>query len=120
MNQVCVITIYVPNLNEAINFYTNSLGFEVNKQYSPKIVSLVHKGIPFILEENDQLIENTASTSRVVLALKTENIVQKAKLLKEKSVEFLVAEPTACPPGKFISFKDPFGNIIEYLQFDDQ
>lgn len=41
-SQVCVISINVPNLNEAIDFYTHTLGFEVNKQYGPKIVSLVH------------------------------------------------------------------------------
>lgn len=120
MNQVCVITIYVPNLKEAINFYTNSLGFEVNKQYGSKIISLVHNEIPFILEENEQLIENSAHTSRVVLAIKTENIVEKAKSLKENSVEFVVSEPTDCPPGKFISIKDPFGNILEYIQFENQ
>jgi len=30
-NQVCVISIYVPDLNKAIDFYTNTLGFELNK-----------------------------------------------------------------------------------------
>ncbi|MEK4092647.1 VOC family protein [Viridibacillus sp. FSL R5-0477] len=27
VNQICVISIYVPNLNKAIDFYTNTLGF---------------------------------------------------------------------------------------------
>ena len=52
------------------------------------------------------------------LALKTEKIEQTAQLLKQHQVEFIVEKPTPCPPGQFISFRDPFGNILEYLQFD--
>ena len=37
MTQVCVIGIYVPDIQKAVDFYTNVLGFEVNKQYGPKI-----------------------------------------------------------------------------------
>jgi lactoylglutathione lyase len=43
MSQVCVIGIYVPNIQEAIDFYTTVLGFKVNKEYGPKIVTLVHR-----------------------------------------------------------------------------
>lgn len=32
MAQVCVIGIYVPDIQKAIDFYTNVLGFEVNNQ----------------------------------------------------------------------------------------
>ncbi|MFS0862382.1 VOC family protein [Fredinandcohnia sp. 179-A 10B2 NHS] len=119
-NQVCVIGIYVPNLTEAIDFYTNTLGFEVNKQYGPKIVTLVHGDLPIVLEENENAIYNRDNNaSGIALALRTENIYETAKNLKEKNVTFIVEEPTNCPPGKFISFKDPFGNMLEYLQFEN-
>lgn len=52
-SQVCVISIYVPDLNKAIDFYTNTLGFEVNKRYGPKIATLVHGELPIVLEENE-------------------------------------------------------------------
>ncbi|MFY3790394.1 VOC family protein [Ureibacillus sp. MALMAid1270] len=52
-NQVCVISIYVPNLNKAIDFYTNTLGFELNKHYGLKIATLVNGELPLVLEEND-------------------------------------------------------------------
>jgi lactoylglutathione lyase len=39
------------------------------------------------------------------------------QLLKEKDVKFIVDEPTDCPPGKYVSFRDPFGNVLEYIQF---
>lgn len=119
MSQVCVIGIYVPNIQEAIDFYTTVLGFEVNKKYGPKIVTLVHGDLPIVLEESEKAtyIENT-TTSGVVLGLKTEDIYHTVDQLKEHKVDFIVDEPTKCPPGKYISFRDPFGNVLEYLQFD--
>jgi lactoylglutathione lyase len=119
MGQVCVISIYVPDLQKAIDFYTTVLGFEVNKQYGSKIVTLVHGGLPIVLEEseNTSYSENTRSPG-VVLGLSTEDIHHTVTILNEHQVDFIVEEPTTCPPGKFISFRDPFGNVLEYLQFD--
>lgn len=120
MNQVCVITVYVPNLNKAIDFYTNTLGFDLDERYGPNIASLVHGEVPIILEENDNTNYNQDNKiTGVVLGLRTEDIYKTVKFLKEKEVNFIVEEPTNCPPGKYISFKDPFGNILEYLQFEN-
>jgi len=118
MAEVCVISVYVPDMKKALDFYTNVLGFKVEKQYGAKIVSLAHKGLPFILEEKEEFITSDSSNKGVVLALKTENIEQTVRVLKQHQVEFIVDRPTPCPPGQFISFQDPFGNILEYLQFD--
>ena len=120
VNQVCVISIYVPNLNEAIDFYTNTLRFELNKQYGPNIASLVHGQLPIILEEHEHTTYNTDNkATRVVLGLRTENIYETVKFLKEKDVNFIIEQPTDCPPGKYISFTDPFGNILEFIQFEN-
>ncbi|MCZ8537715.1 VOC family protein [Paenisporosarcina quisquiliarum] len=119
MTQVCVIGIYVPDIQKAIDFYTTVLGFEVNKQYGPKIVTLLHGELPIVLEESEKSSFNANSNpSGVVLALKTEDINHTVNVLKEHKVDFIVDEPTQCPPGRFISFRDPFGNVLEYLQFD--
>ncbi|AZU60745.1 VOC family protein [Neobacillus mesonae] len=119
-SQVCVISINVPNLNEAIDFYTHTLGFEVNKQYGPKIVSLVHGELPIVLEENENAAYNhDEKITGVALGLRTEDIYETVKFLKQKEVNFIVDEPTNCPPGKYISFRDPFGNIFEYIQFEN-
>ena len=116
MTQVCVISIHVPNMQEAIQFYTTVLGFEVNKEYGPKIVTLVHGELPIVLEESEKL-HQTDGASGVVLTLKTDDIYGTVTALKEHDVEFILEEPTACPPGKYISFRDPFGNVWEYLEF---
>ncbi|MGE7920835.1 VOC family protein [Viridibacillus sp. NPDC093762] len=119
MSQVCVISIYVPNIKEAISFYTTILGFELNKQYGPNIVTLVHGDLPIVLEETEEFTYSPdGNNTGVVLALKTEDIHQTVQTLKEHNVNFIVDEPSDCPPGKFISFRDPFGNVLEYLQFD--
>ncbi|MEH7438215.1 VOC family protein [Neobacillus drentensis] len=117
-NQVCVIGIYVPDISKAIDFYTNTLGFEIYKQYGPKIVSLVHGELPIVLEENENAIYNQDNKiSGVALGLRSEDIFKTVQLLKEKDVTFIVDEPTDCPPGKYVSFRDPFGNVLEYIQF---
>ncbi|ANX11604.1 methylmalonyl-CoA epimerase [Fictibacillus arsenicus] len=119
MSQVCVIGIYVPNIQKAISFYTTVLGFEVNKQYGSKIVTLVHGDLPIVLEETEHpMQEGSSKPSGVVLALKTEDIHETVRMLKDHHVDFIVEEPTDCPPGKFVSFRDPFGNVLEYLQFN--
>lgn len=117
MTQVCVISIHVPNMQEAIEFYTGVLGFKVNKEYGPKIVTLVHGELPIVLEESETAAYNAAS-SGVVLTLKSDDIHQSLAMLKEHDVELIIGEPADCPPGKYISFRDPFGNVWEYLQFD--
>lgn len=120
MSQVCVIGIYVPDIQKAIDFYTTVLSFEVNKQYGSKIVTLVHGDLPIVLEELEEFTYNANNnTSGVVLGLKTKNIEQTVKMLKEHKVDFILDEPTKCPPGKYISFRDPFGNVLEFLQFED-
>ncbi|MCM3636286.1 VOC family protein [Sporosarcina luteola] len=117
MTQVCVIGIHVPDLEKAIDFYTGVLGFEVNKEYGPKIVTLVHGDLPIVLEETEVAAFNKTS-SGVELTLKTDDIHRSLAILKEHDVELIIAEPADCPPGKYISFRDPFGNVWEYLQFN--
>ncbi|MCG7343626.1 VOC family protein [Sporosarcina sp. ACRSL] len=116
MTQVCVISIHVPEMKKAIDFYTEVLGFEVNKEYGPKIVTLVHEGLPIVVEESESVSNEEASG--IVLTLKTDDIYETVGALKEHDVEFIIGEPAPCPPGKYISFRDPFGNVWEYLQFD--
>jgi catechol 2,3-dioxygenase-like lactoylglutathione lyase family enzyme len=104
-------------MQEAIEFYTGVLGFQVNKEYGPKIVTLVHGELPIVLEESENARHN-AGSSGVVLTLKSDDIYQSLAMLKEHDVELIIGEPASCPPGKYISFKDPFGNVWEYLEFD--
>ncbi|MFC4410912.1 VOC family protein [Chungangia koreensis] len=118
MSQICVVGIYVPELEKAIAFYRDILGFEVEKEYGKTIVSLKHGDLPLILEQsNEAKIKSENGVSGVVLTFSTTDINETLQYLNSKDVDVLSTEPEDCPPGKFIRFKDPFGNILEYLQF---
>lgn len=118
MSQICVIGIYVPELQKAIAFYRNVLGFEVENEYGEAIVSLKNGDLPLILEEsNEAKVKAKSGTTGVVLALQTSDVYETLQSLKNQEVEVLTDEPMTCPPGMFIRFKDPFGNTLEYLQF---
>lgn len=116
LNTVCVLTVQVRNLEEAIEFYTEVLGFEVNKQYGDTIVSLKHNHIPVILEQSDYLKKN--QENYVLLGIQSNNLDEDIDYLKEKGVDVLF-DPRPCPPGRFTVVKDPSGNQIELLEFSN-
>lgn len=113
LNNVCVITIKVSSMKEALAFYTEILDFKVSKEYGPKIVSLQHEIIPIVLEEEPLHSEN----NNVLLAIQSNDIYRDFHQFKEKDVPILFEEPKPCPPGLYFVIKDPSGNQIEILQF---
>jgi lactoylglutathione lyase len=52
MAWLCAIGVYVPDIKQAVSFYAEVLGFEVNKQYGPKIISLSHGQLPIVRQGN--------------------------------------------------------------------
>ncbi|MBB6452707.1 putative enzyme related to lactoylglutathione lyase [Salirhabdus euzebyi] len=114
LNTVCVVTIKVKNMIEAVHFYTNILDFHISKKYSEKLVSLVHEHVPIILEEVD---EEKQIGNNILLGLQSKDIEEDVKRLKGYGVHVLFDEAMPCPPGKYNVFLDPSGNQIELLQF---
>lgn len=115
LNKVCVLTIRVPNLKEAINFYSNILGFKISKYYGEKIASLQHDEIPIVLEESEDAQQNPKQN--VLLGLFSENLDADILNLKMKGASILFDEPKPCPPGRFTIIEDPAGNHIELVEF---
>ncbi|MFQ3543135.1 VOC family protein [Halobacillus rhizosphaerae] len=114
MNNVCVFTIHVHDMDQALKFYTEVLKFETEKKYGEKIISLVHHDIPIVLEENVHM--NKDGGQNVRLGLKSEDIDQDFSYLRSKGVTILVDEPQPCPPGRYIVFEDPSGNHLELVE----
>lgn len=117
LNEICVLTIKVANMEEAIDFYTNVLDFSVAKKYGENIISLEHKGLPLILEKAENL--NSTTNSSVLLAINSSNIREDFKRLQEKGVKILFDEPKPCPPGYFFVIEDSSGNQLEIVEFVD-
>lgn len=116
INKVCVLTIKVQDMKSALEFYTNVLDFEISKKYGEKIVSLVHKEIPIVLEESASA---QSSSNQILPALLSENLDYDIAHLKSKGAKFLFDEPKPCPPGRFIVLEDPSGNQLELIEFSN-
>jgi len=119
MTSVCVIGIYVDDIEKAVEFYCEKLGFkEVERYDNDCIVRLENAGPPVILEKVDN--PSTAKFpgySQVVLGVETDDIDTKFKELKSKGVEFVQDKPEAFVAGHFMAMKDPAGNYLELIQF---
>lgn len=122
MSRFCVLTIQVTDLNEAINFYENVLGFEVSRLYEGGCIALLkHEGMSVVLNK----VERIAATdypheTQVVPAMETPDIEAALADFKAKGVDVVMEHPQPCPPGLFSAIRDPFGNVIELIQFSQE
>jgi lactoylglutathione lyase len=118
MPKICVISIYVSNMELAKQFYCEKLGFEVSQEYDETLVELEHEGIPVILQQVEQSAQTDyPNHSQVVLGLQTDNLVHSIAEMTSKGIEVIYDTPQPCPPGYYSAIKDPFGNVIEILEF---
>ncbi|MHA1963942.1 MAG: VOC family protein [Candidatus Thorarchaeota archaeon] len=119
MASFCVIGIYVDDMDKAVEFYCEKLGFKEVERYDDGcIVRLENEGAPVILEK----VEKTSRIeypgySQVVLGVETANIEQTSEELRAKGVEFLHDKPQAFVAGHVMAMRDPSGNVLELLQF---
>ncbi|HEY2492243.1 MAG TPA: VOC family protein [Paenibacillus sp.] len=118
MQKICVISIYVSNMELARQFYCEKLGFEVSKEYDEMTIGLKYEEIPIILCQVEQPAQaNYPKQAQVVLGIQTDNLVQSIAELSSQGIEMIYDTPQPCPPGYYSAFKDPFGNVIEILEF---
>ena len=120
MTSVCVIGIYVDDMDKAVEFYCEKLGFkEVERYDGGCIVRLENEGPPVILEKVEKAgrVEYPGH-SQVILGVETDNIEKTSEDLKGKGVEFLHDKPQAFVAGHVMAMRDPSGNVLELLQFN--
>ncbi|MFO1446388.1 VOC family protein [Bacillus sp. Bva_UNVM-123] len=115
LNKVCVLTIRVPNLEEAIDFYSNVLRFKVSKYYGANIASLQHGDIPIVLEKSEGVYQKPQQN--VLLGVISTDLDKDTVYFKEKGVTVLFNEARPCPPGRYNIIEDPAGNQIEIVEF---
>jgi len=120
LTNVSVIGIYVDDISEAVMFYCDKLGFEIQNQYNDGyIVMLKNEGPRLILEQVENPSEKKIpGYSQIVICIATDDIIAKSTELKKMGVEFLFDQPMPFTAGKYMIMNDPAGNIIELLEFD--
>ena len=121
MTSFSVIGIYVDDIEKAVDFYCNMLGFEEVRRYNDDcIVQLKNDGPTVILEKTEKPSPaKYPSDSQVVLCVATDNIKETSDKLKAKGVEFLQEEAQEFVAGLFMVMRDPAGNTLELLQFKE-
>ena len=119
MTSVCVIGIYVDDMDRAIDFYCNKLGFKEIERYNDGcIVRLQNEGPPIILEKVDlPSAAEFPGRSQVILGIETDDIDNYGAELKSKGVDFVHDKPQSFVAGRFMALKDPAGNFLELIQF---
>ncbi|MHA2070181.1 MAG: VOC family protein [Candidatus Thorarchaeota archaeon] len=119
MTKICVIGVYVDDMDKALDFYCNKLGFAVRHKYDDCLVHLENEGLPLILEKTDKpsTVDYPAS-SQVALGIETEDVEKTANDLRELGANLIHDSPQKFPAGIYMSVRDPAGNVIELLQFD--
>jgi predicted enzyme related to lactoylglutathione lyase len=119
MPKVFVTQINVSDMDKAIDFYCNKIGFEVYaKEYYPQIVQLSHEGIPLILNKVAKSTNiDYPNDAQTLIYIQTDNLEASLKDLKSKGVELIHDSPQDCPVGVYAAFKDPFGNVHELVEF---
>ncbi|CAM4344489.1 VOC family protein [Zobellia roscoffensis] len=127
MNQaIAQVTLVVKNYDDAIDFYTNKLGFSLvdnielgdNKRWvtvSPPNLN----GLSLLLAEatNDEQRKAIGNQTggRVFLFLHTDDFWRDYKTMKDNGVEFN-ENPREEPYGTVVVFKDLYGNLWDLIE----
>ncbi|MDF1538477.1 MAG: VOC family protein [Candidatus Thorarchaeota archaeon] len=122
MTSFSVIGIYVDDINKAVDFYCEKLGFEEVKRYNNDcIVQLKNNGPTVILEKTDNPSPaKYPEDSQVVLCIATDDIKETSEKLRTQGVEFLQEHPEEFVAGLFMVIRDPAGNTLQLLQFKEE
>jgi catechol 2,3-dioxygenase-like lactoylglutathione lyase family enzyme len=116
---ISVIGLYVNDQSEALDFYTNKLGFEVHADHTNgnyRWLTVKHPNQPsfelgLFLPQEPVLDAATAQT----MVLVVEDCKASYDAMKAKGVEF-TQEPIARYGGVDANFRDPSGNAWKMVQ----
>ncbi|MHC4942165.1 MAG: VOC family protein [Planctomycetota bacterium] len=117
MPNLCVVTVYVSDLQAARQFYCDRLGFEVEGEFGDCILQLKNEGVALILEKSEG---DYPGESRIVIATQTDDLKKEMERLRNEGVSFIHDTPQSFPEGIFAACKDSSGNLLELIEFNKQ
>ena len=113
------IGIKTQHMEEAIQFYTKVLGFELSHRIKPGRVELAFLSLSGTVVELVEIEEGQVFEDGLVnhLALNVSDIFQAVEWLKENQVTFLQEEPNSMGEGRYnFFFRGPSGEKLELYQ----
>lgn len=109
------VQINVTNIENAIDFYSGIIGFEI-VQKSNEFVELRNDGIALYLNKTNKKREvKYKIESQTILVLHVNNLDKSINQLTEKGVIFIEGK-NENGVGYSAKFKDPFGNVLSILE----
>jgi catechol 2,3-dioxygenase-like lactoylglutathione lyase family enzyme len=117
VTKICVVGVYVRDIDAAREFYCDKLGFEVAAEYGDCILQLKQDGVVFVIEEIEGTFPEAPCT---VIATPTDDIEAEMNRLRELGVNFIHDTPQPFPAGVFVAYRDPSGNLLELIEFKDE
>lgn len=122
MLEIVMNQINVTNLEEAIEWYTEKLGFEVSTKhfYPPRAVDLVqNRNIRLLLYQVEKPTEiDYPNQAQSVIIFTTTDLKKTMEDLTTNGVNFIYPEAVEFPAGLFNAFRDPYGNVHEIVQLN--
>lgn len=119
MPRICVLQVNVTDLDAAIDFYANKLGFEVgSREHYPHFVKLSNETVPIILYR----VENGARPdypdgAQTIINIETDDLMGSLERLRSEGVELMHDSPQQCPVGVYAGVRDPSGNVVELVEY---
>lgn len=119
MTNVCVIGIYVHDMEKALDFYCKKLGFKMKRIIEKDCLVQLENDGPTLILEKVKKAGKTAypGESQIALGIETKNLDATVSKLKALGIQFLFDSPQPFAAGQFMVTRDPSGNIIEFLEF---
>jgi catechol 2,3-dioxygenase-like lactoylglutathione lyase family enzyme len=122
MLSVYIVQINVVGLQAGIDWYTDVLGFKVSSQnnflHHGTTVQLEHdQGFRLILHNARNVVRiNYPDDVQTMLVWETKDLARTMQDMQAKGVEFLTTQPQDINVGRFVAFRDPFGNVFELIE----
>jgi lactoylglutathione lyase len=121
-----MLQINVTDLAEARRFYRDVLGISVREPFGadgPFELELGPGPTYFVYQVSKSVPVEYGEQTGLTLVLYTDDLEGSVLRWRESGVEFIpiawsddASGIAACPYGRFIAFRDPFGNVFELLQ----
>ena len=122
MLSVYIIQLNVVGLQAGIDWYTRVLGFRVSLEDN-----FLHHGTTVQLEHDQGfrlILHNAKNPAKIdypddvqtMVVWRTSDLVGTMAQMKSKGVEFIFSEPQQINVGRFVAFRDPFGNVHELIE----